>query len=68
MASEVTFFEATNCVFNITDESNSFSITIPGYWTFRGTVGIIAEVQKFLGSESKNDFELNVEEIRKKEI
>ena len=28
----VTFFEATNSVFNITDENNSFSITIPGHW------------------------------------
>ena len=28
----VTRFEATNSVFNITDENNSFSFSIPGYW------------------------------------
>ena len=27
-----TSFEATNSVFNITNENNSFSITIPGHW------------------------------------
>ena len=28
----ITFFETTNLVFNITDESNSFSIITQGYW------------------------------------
>ena len=28
----VTSFECTHFVFNITDENNSFSITIPGHW------------------------------------
>ena len=28
----VTSFECTNSVFNITNENNSFSITIPGLW------------------------------------
>ena len=28
----VTFFEATNSVFNITDENVSISITIPRHW------------------------------------
>ena len=28
----VTSFECTNSVFNITNENNSFSITIPGHW------------------------------------
>ena len=28
----VTSFECTNSVFNITDENNSFSISIPGNW------------------------------------
>ena len=28
----VTFFEATNSVFNITNENKSFSISIPGHW------------------------------------
>ena len=26
-------FPATNCVFNITDENNSFSISTPGHWS-----------------------------------
>ena len=29
----VTSFEATNSVFNITDENNSFSGSTPSYWT-----------------------------------
>ena len=28
----VSSFECTNSVFNITNENNSFSITIPGHW------------------------------------
>ena len=28
----VTSFEATNSVFNITDENSSFSINTPGFW------------------------------------
>ena len=28
----VSSFECTNSVFDITDENNSFSITIPGHW------------------------------------
>ena len=28
----VSSFEFTNSVFNIRDENNSFSITIPGHW------------------------------------
>ena len=27
----VTFFEATNSGFNITNENNSFSVTVPGH-------------------------------------
>ena len=29
----VSSFECTNSVFNITNENNSFSITIPGHWS-----------------------------------
>ena len=32
----VTSFEATNSVFNITDENNSFSISTISYWTPEG--------------------------------
>ena len=28
----VSSFECTNSVFNITDDNNSFSISIPGHW------------------------------------
>ena len=29
----VTNFEATNSVFNATDENNSFSVSTPSYWS-----------------------------------
>ena len=29
----VTSFEASNSVFNVTDENNSFSITTPAHWS-----------------------------------
>ena len=32
----VTSFEATNSVFNIKDENNTFSISTPGNWSSRG--------------------------------
>ena len=42
----VTSFEAINSVFNITDESNSFSITTVGPWSSRGGVETIKELRK----------------------
>ena len=42
----VSSFECTNSVFNITNENNSFSITVPGHWEF-GAEKIIDELNKF---------------------
>ena len=62
----VTFFEATNSVFNITDEKNSFSIRRPSYWSLRGRAETINKLQNLLELKSQNDFALHVEEIRKR--
>ena len=42
----VTSFEATNSVFNITDENNSFSNTIPGHWNSKSAGKTIDELNK----------------------
>ena len=44
----VTSFEATNSVFNITDENDSFSITTPGHLSSRGGAETIYKLQKLL--------------------
>ena len=59
----VTSFEATNSVFNITDENNSFSITIPGHWQTKSAEDSIVELSKL--SEQKS-LELHVKEGRKR--
>ena len=43
----VTSFEATNSVFNITNENNSFSITIPGEWDSKSVEQIFDELNKY---------------------
>ena len=42
----VTSFEAANSVFNITNENNSFSITIPGHWESKSAEKTIDELKK----------------------
>ena len=54
-------FECTNSVFNITDENNSFSITIPGHWATEFAEKIIDEVNRLLELRS---LELRVNEVR----
>ena len=44
----VTFFEVTNSVFDITDENNSFSITIAGHWDSKSAEKTIDERNKIL--------------------
>ena len=61
----VTSFEATNFDFNITDENNSFSITILGHWKFESTEKIIDELNKLLELKSQNDNDLHVEQVTK---
>ena len=41
-------FKATNSVFNITDENNSFSTSTPGHWYSRGGAEIINHLQQLL--------------------
>ena len=64
----VTSFEATNSVFKITKENNSFSITIPGHWNTKSPEKTIDELSKLLEFRSENDIELHTEQVRKKRI
>ena len=64
----VTFFEATISVFNITDENNSFSFTIPGHWNSESAEKTIDKLNKLLEFRSENDIKLLVEQVRKKGI
>ena len=59
------FFEATNSVFNITNENNSFSITIPGHWQTKSAEKTTDELNKLLELRSQNGFELHVK-VRKR--
>ena len=44
----VTSFEATTAISGITDENNSFSITIPSHWTLKDSGEIITEINELL--------------------
>ena len=57
----VTSFEATNSVFNITNENNNFSIIIPGHWGYISAEKTIDEPNNFLELRS---LELHVREVR----
>ena len=59
----VTSFECTNSVFNITDESNSFSIIIPGHYQNKSAQKTIDELNKLLELTS---LELHVKEVRER--
>ena len=56
-------FECTNSVFNITNENNSFSITIPSHWQTKSAEKTIDELNKLLELKS---LELHVKEVRKR--
>ena len=64
----VTSSEATNSVFNTTDENHSFSISVPGRWRLPNILpgGIIDELKGLLKFRSENDIELHVKEVRKR--
>ena len=62
----VTSFEATTSVFNITNENNSFSFSIPGYWTSREGTGTIIQLREILELRAENDIEINVKEMKKR--
>ena len=59
----VSSFECKNSVFNITNESNSFSIIIPGHYETEFAEQIIDDLNKLLELKS---LELYVEEVRKR--
>ena len=62
----VSSFEATNCVFNITNAKNSFSITTPGHWNSESAEKTIDELNKLLELRSEDDIHLHVEQVNKK--
>ena len=64
----VTFFEATNPVFNIIVEHNGFSIIIPGPWRIPNYLedGVINKLKNLLKLRCQKDIELHVKEIRKR--
>ena len=59
----VSSFECKNSVFNITNDSNSFSIIIPGHYQTKSAEKAIDEVNKLLELRS---FELHVKEVRRR--
>ena len=59
----LTSLECTNSVFNITNENNSFSIVIPGYYQTEFAEKMINDLNKLLELKS---FELHVKEVRKR--
>ena len=61
-------FEATNSVFNITDENSSFSITTTGHWNSESAEKTIVELNKLKDLGSENDDDLRVEQVKKKGI
>ena len=59
----VSSFECTNCVFNITNENNSFSIIIPGHYQNKSDEKTIDELNRLLELRT---LELHVNEVRKR--
>ena len=62
----ITSFEATNSVYNITDENNSFSIITPGHWSSQNSEEIVDERNNLLDLRSKNDLDLHIKEVNKR--
>ena len=60
----VSSFECTNSVFKISDENNSFSITIPGHWQNKSDEKPIDELNNLL---ELRPLELHVKEVKKRE-
>ena len=62
----VTSFEVTNSVFNVYDENNSFSITIPGHWNSENGEEPINKLNEILEFRSQNDIEIHLKEVEKR--
>ena len=70
---ELMSFRAANSVFNITDENNSFSFSIPGCWRILNFFDKLRErvfdkLENLLKLRSQNDFQLHIEEVLKKGV
>ena len=62
----VSSFECTHCVFNITNENNSFSFTIPCHWKAESAEKTIRELNKLSEHRSQiGGIELHVEKVKK---
>ena len=61
--SAVTSFEASNSVFNVTDENNSFSNTTPAHWSSEIVEEIINQLNELSERRSQNDNELHVKKV-----
>ena len=59
----VSLFNCTNSVFNINNENNSFSITVPGHWESKSAEKRKDELKKLL---ELNSMELHVKEVKKR--
>ena len=66
--SRVSSFECINSVFNIKNDSNSFSVTILGPWETKSAEKTIDELNKVLELRSQNGIKLHVEQVGKKGI
>ena len=64
----VTFFDPTNSLFDITDENNSFSVSIPGRWRIPIYLpdGIIDKLKELVKLKSEIGIDLHVEAVRKR--
>ena len=61
-----TIFETANSIFNIIDENNSFSITIPGHCPTKSAEKTNSESNNLLELRSQKGIELHVKEVRKR--
>ena len=65
MLLRLTLFDCTNSVFNITNENNSFSISITGHWQNKSDDIPVNELNRLLELRSQCDFDLQFEQVRK---
>ena len=61
----VSSFVCGNSVFILTNENNSFSITIAGHWETKSAEKTIDQLNKILKLRSQNGIDLHVEQVGK---
>ena len=62
----VSLLGCTKSVFNITNENNSFSITIPGRWESNLTERTVYKLNKMLDLKTQNNIDLHVQDVRRR--